>query len=106
MLKLSKRAREILVILRDTEDELFYSGGQWWVDNANIRIGRTIPKFFLENILISASGDKIGRIQYYHINECGKRLLAGEEKLYRGSSGKYYESTGALIKGEGLNAQI
>ena len=106
MLKLSKRAREILVILRDTEDELLYSGGQWWVDNANIRIGRTIPKFFLENVLISCTGDKVGTTQYYHINECGKRLLAGEEKIYRGGSGEYYESMYALIKGEGLNEQI
>ena len=104
MLQLSKRAREVLTILRDTEDELLYSSGQWWIDNANIRIGRTIPKFFLENVLISATGDKIGKTQYYHINESGKRLLAGEEKIYRGSSGTYYESLKALIKGEGLNA--
>jgi hypothetical protein len=102
MLKLSKRAREVLTILQDTEDELLYSGGQWWIDNANIRLGRTIPKFFLENVLISVTGDKIGKIQYYYINDAGRRLLAGEEKLYRAGSGIYYESLEALRKGEGL----
>ena len=102
MLKLTKRRREILTQLRDTEDELLYSGEQWWIDEADIRISPGIGKFFLTNVLISATGDQVGKSRYYHINEAGLRWLAGEEKLYRAASGTYYESIGALRRGEGL----
>jgi hypothetical protein len=102
MLILTKRAKEVLTILRDTEDELVHLNGQWWIDDANIRISPQTANLLLGNLLISANSANAGKSEYYYINEACKRWLAGEDKIYRAASGRYYESISALKHGEGL----
>ena len=50
MLILTKRAKEILTILRNTDDEIVYQDGQWWVDDANIRISSTTANLLRVNM--------------------------------------------------------
>ncbi len=92
MIKLTKRQKEILTLLRDNDDEIVINSGQCWVDQANIRTNKKLVNELLRYVLISANGCNAGKSEYYHINESGLRLLAGETKIYRGANGKYYES--------------
>lgn len=84
--KLTVRQQEVLHIMATTEDiedaEIACEGIECWIGNK--RISYKTVKALLGYILISGweFGSEVG-IQYLHINESGKRYLAGEQMLYR-----------------------
>lgn len=73
---LTKRQREILTVMRDTEEELVYERGQGYVGDSPVA-ARTVFALFRLCAVRNVSDTK-GGLERYVINETGTRLLQGD----------------------------
>lgn len=94
---LSKRQREVLELMAQGEELVQDRSGKGWpqfwigLQRTNGRMWR----YLVEAVLISTRDDFNAKTVYWHINDSGLRLLAGETKIYRvyrGSKAVYVEN--------------
>ena len=87
MITLTERQRQLLTILSNGGD-LIVDGLEVWCEDE--RTSYTTFDFFVKHILISSDdGNPDGA--YWHINEAGRKLLAGERAIYCLADGRYAE---------------
>jgi len=83
--KLTPRQQEILHLMSGAEDtynsEIVCEGIHCWL--GTIRVSFKTVKTLLQYVLISGWKFGANTVQYLHINESGKRYLAGERLLYQ-----------------------
>ncbi len=93
MVVLTRRQREILMKMRDEDEEIIAYGLEVWCGLE--RISYKTLYHFLANLLVS---NLEMEPHYYHINECGKLLLEGCRDIYRMSDGRYVEDWTAELR--------
>lgn len=89
MVPLTKRRREILQALAGGDDLAYSPGGGWWVGND--RTNGATAMWLLRHCLVSEA-DSDSTMERYEINESGQRVLAGEDRPYRLSDGRWVGS--------------